>query len=98
MKVCIDLKGLAFPIRLEQEGRDDFRVVYGKQVDQHLSYGRAASQLGLDIMHALACDGKLDNRAVGEEEDYCDECKVAQHDTCGMNDGCPCCVDTRHKL
>lgn len=49
------------PIRLEQEGPDDFTVSYGLQVKEHLSYGKAAKELGSCIMHALACEWKLDN-------------------------------------
>jgi hypothetical protein len=49
------------PITLEQLARDRFRVTYWKQVKSDLSYGEAASELGACIMHALACEGKLDN-------------------------------------
>ncbi len=61
-RVCFELETLAFPIRLEQLGVDRFQVVYGKQIDSELPYGRAAAKLGEAIMHALACDDKLDNR------------------------------------
>ena len=53
---------LAFPIRLTQQGVDRFTVHYGKQIKTHLSYAVAAQELGAAIMHALACEGKLDNR------------------------------------
>lgn len=65
-KLCHETKGLAFPVKLYQTGVDRFTVVYGKQVRTGLDYGHAASEYGLSIMHALACDGKLDNRARGE--------------------------------
>lgn len=64
MRTCWQTEELAFPIKLEQSenrlGR--FRVTYGKQVRSGLSYGDAAKELGSAIMHALACDGQLDNR------------------------------------
>jgi len=63
---CIELSDTAYPIRLEQTGKDNFIVTYGLQVKDHLTYGQAAKELGCCIMHALACDGKLDNRAKGE--------------------------------
>lgn len=48
-------------IMLGQQGRDNFTVTYGKQVDSNLSYGEACTKLGRAILHALACEGKLDN-------------------------------------
>lgn len=67
MKVtCWETNELGFPVRLDQRGRDNFRVVYGKQIYDHLTYGQAALKLGASIMHALACQGKLDNREKGE--------------------------------
>lgn len=61
MKTCLKLNDLAFPIVLKQVGPDNFTVVYGKQVEKGLTYTRAASELGNAIMHALACDDRLDN-------------------------------------
>lgn len=66
--VCLELPDLAFGIRLEQDGPDDFRVVYGKQIDERLNYENAAQRLGEAIMHALACDARLDNSTPGEED------------------------------
>jgi len=65
--VCITLPDLAWPVTLEQTGIDRFTVTYGKQVKSGLRYGQAATELGACIMHALACDGKLDNREKGEK-------------------------------
>lgn len=65
-RLCHEVKDLAFPIKLEQLGVDRFRVTYGLQVDDELTYGRAAAKYGEAIMHALACDSKLDNRIRGE--------------------------------
>lgn len=50
-----------WPIRLYQDGRDNFAVQYGQQLDERLSYGQATAKLGQAIMHALACAGELDN-------------------------------------
>lgn len=52
---------LAFPIKVEQTGKDRFVVTYGEQVTKGLDYGRAATELGTSIMHALACEGALDS-------------------------------------
>ena len=55
-----------WPIRLIQNGKDNFTVSYGLQVDAGLSYASAAAKLGQALMHALACEGRLDNRMRGE--------------------------------
>lgn len=60
-KLCWKI-GLAFDVSLYQHGLDKFSVVYGKQIKENLSYSDAALELGASIMHALACDDKLDNR------------------------------------
>jgi hypothetical protein len=65
-KTCFELPETAFPIRLLQNGIDSFTVEYGKQVHSGLSYGAACTELGQAIMHALSCDGKVDNRLRGE--------------------------------
>lgn len=57
---------IAQDVGLYQRGKDRFCVVYGKQVDDDLTYNQAASALGSALMHALACDGRLDNRERGE--------------------------------
>jgi hypothetical protein len=66
MKTCFEITTLAFPISLKQQGVDRFTVVYGQQVRKNLSYDKAALKLGAAIMHALACNGELDNREAGE--------------------------------
>lgn len=65
-KTCFILDSLAFGISLEQNGKDSFNVIYGKQVKERLDYGEAAMELGSCIMHALACDDKLDGREKNE--------------------------------
>jgi hypothetical protein len=41
--------------------KGSFSVVYGKQVWQGLSYAEACHKLGEALMHAMACDGIVDN-------------------------------------
>ena len=65
--VNFEIADLAFPIRLEQDGVNRFTVVYGRQVKRDLSYAQAATELGECIMHALACDSRLDNRDADDE-------------------------------
>lgn len=38
-----------------------FSVQYGKQLDHALTYSQAAMAYGAAVMHALACEGELDN-------------------------------------
>ena len=63
---CYEVTIAGFPIRLIQTGIDRFTVQYGLQVKKGLAYGEAAYELGGCIMHALACEEKLDNREKGE--------------------------------
>jgi len=53
-------------IALVQAGRDNFTVIYGMQIEKGLTYSEAAKRLGCAIMHAAACDGRLDNRERNE--------------------------------
>lgn len=48
------------PIRLYQLG-PDFAVQYGQQLDHGLDYAEAAAKLGQAMMHALACEGRIDD-------------------------------------
>lgn len=61
MNTCIELTDLAFPIKVEQYANARFKVTYGKQVSDRLTYERACAEFGACVFHALACDGKLDN-------------------------------------
>lgn len=63
-KTCILIDPL--DVELIQNGKDNFTVRYFKQVTDMLTYSQAATELGSCIMHALACEGKLDNRRKGE--------------------------------
>ena len=69
MKLCYEMKGGPFTrIALEQSTNprkiaadESFRVTYGMQVKNELSYNEAASELGACIMHRAACEGLLNN-------------------------------------
>lgn len=61
-KLCVQIGA----VTLQQRGKDNFAVRYGKQVKTELNYSRAAAEFGACLMHQLACDGKLDNRTRGE--------------------------------
>jgi hypothetical protein len=53
-------------VTLQQRGRDNFAVRYGKEVYAGLSYSEACKRLGQALMHQGACNDLLDNRAKGE--------------------------------
>ena len=55
-----------YKIKLEQTGIDRFTVTYFLEVKKGLTYGDACSAYGQAIMHALSCDGIVDNREKGE--------------------------------
>lgn len=65
-RTCFQLTDTAYPIQLTQQARNRFSVQYGKQVKSGLNYTQAATELGACIMHAAACNDKLDNRMPGE--------------------------------
>ena len=65
-RFTIPADALPFGIRLIQNGLDRFNVVYGMQCRDNLTYAEAARELGECIMHALACDGAIDNRTQAE--------------------------------
>ena len=48
-------------ITLWQTGNNQFAVVYGTEEYVRLDYVGAAKQLGFSLMHALKCEGKIDN-------------------------------------
>ncbi len=68
MSECYRVNINVWPIVLEQDGPNDFTVRYGQQVRDGLHYTAAARELGAAIMHALACEDRLDNRMPGEVE------------------------------
>lgn len=53
-------------VTLQQRGKDNFTVRYGRQVEADMTYAEAATALGAALMHQLACEGALDGRAEKE--------------------------------
>ena len=69
MRVCFVIDEMPWLVRLEQHETEDlFRVTYGYQVDDGLTYSQAASKLGQAIMHRAACDGMLESFDDDENE------------------------------
>lgn len=58
--------GVQSGVALIQNGPDKFTVTYGLSVKKNLRYEQAAKEFGACVMHALACDGLLDNSDPGE--------------------------------
>ena len=48
-------------IVLLQNEPDNFTVQYGAEVESNLDYSQAAKSIGFCVMHALSCDGKINN-------------------------------------
>ena len=64
MKTLFETKIAGFDIKLTRSaprGRANFAVSYGQQFNCHLTYEEAAKELGQCIMHALTCEGKIDD-------------------------------------
>lgn len=61
-KLCLQFDA----VTLQQRGKDNFAVRYGKEVHAGLTYAQACDHLGRALMHQAACDGLLDNREKGE--------------------------------
>lgn len=61
--LCFKTKLAGFDIILYQTPRNvaSFTVRYGSQFSGDLTYRDAALELGTSIMHALTCEGRLDN-------------------------------------
>lgn len=59
---CFRTEIAGFPIILEQSERNKlFTVTYGQQVRRELNHSQAAQELGRCILHALACENKVDD-------------------------------------
>lgn len=63
---CHRIDDLPFSIELWKAGPDDFTILYGLDIKKGLTYVAAATELGRCIMHALACESKIDNRTMEE--------------------------------
>lgn len=50
-----------FDIKLEQYPHSTlFKLTYGKQVMERLTYEQAAHETGEALLHCLACEGKIE--------------------------------------
>lgn len=58
---CYSARLAGFDIVLTQQSRARFTVRYGAQTVAGLTYAKAAAELGAAIMHAAACESKLEN-------------------------------------
>lgn len=63
MQTVFETNEFAFPVKVEQHRGHKalFKVTYGLQVRDNLTYLSAATEFGLCMFHALACEGKMDN-------------------------------------
>lgn len=73
MKLCKRFEIAGYAILLEQsetitkgtkypkDGTKLFKVTYGAEVHSRLTYNEACMELGACLMHAIACEGNLDN-------------------------------------
>jgi hypothetical protein len=57
--ICFETELAGFKIALIQTGKNTFTVVYGLQTFKKMGYQSAAKELGECIMHALNCEGKI---------------------------------------
>lgn len=64
--ICIVDTAHQYSVVLIQTGIDRFTVSYGKQVDENLTYAKAAQKFGACVMHAASCAGICDNRTRAE--------------------------------
>jgi len=53
-------------VTLDKAANGTFRVTYGMQIEDKLSYPVAAKLFGECVFHSLECAGKLDNDGDGE--------------------------------
>lgn len=61
MKEVFKIEIAGCGIVLQQKDHDNFTVQYGAEVKSNLDYYQAAKSMGFCIMHALSCEGKLDD-------------------------------------
>lgn len=61
LQLCIAMQTLAFPIKVEQYKTKAalFRVTYGLEVRDRLTYAEAAQEFGHCVFHALECADRL---------------------------------------
>lgn len=50
-----------YEVTLLKSGRGQYRVTYGAHIKRGLTREEAAQEFGECVMHALACNGELDD-------------------------------------
>ena len=61
MKEVFKIEIAGYDIVLLQNDCDNFTVQYGAEIESNLDYSQAAKSIGFCIMHALSCDGKIND-------------------------------------
>ena len=61
MQEVFKIQIAGYDIVLLQNDCDNFTVKYGAEVESNLDYSQAAKSIGFCVMHALSCDGKIND-------------------------------------
>jgi hypothetical protein len=61
MQEVFKIEIAGYNIVLQQNDCDNFTVQYGAEIESNLDYSQAAKSMGFCIMHALSCDGKIND-------------------------------------
>ena len=61
MQEVFKIQIAGYDIVLLQNEPDNFTVQYGAKIESNLDYSQAAKLIGFCVMHALSCDGKINN-------------------------------------
>ena len=61
MQEVFKIQIAGYDIVLLQNEPDNFTVQYGEEIESNLDYSQAAKSMGFCIMHALSCDGKIND-------------------------------------
>ena len=60
MTIVFKTEVAGYEITLQQNSKGEFIVSYGYQQYKTDSYKQAAKEIGVCILHALACEGKIE--------------------------------------
>ena len=61
MQEVFKIEIAGYDIVLQQNEPDNFTVHYGAVIESNVDYSQAAKSIGFCIMHALSCDGKIND-------------------------------------
>ena len=61
MQEIFKIEIAGYNIILLQNNHANFTVQYGAKIESNLDYSKSAKSIGFCIMHALSCDGKINN-------------------------------------